>query len=208
MKAGDRFGRLTAVRPWAITKRRLWTWKFACDCGKKCIKVASSVRLGATRSCGCLHHEMLLRRNFKHGGSPRSGREPLYEVWKRMKQRCENKTCYHWQRWGGRGIRVLWTDYATFRSDMLSSYRPGLQIERVDNNGHYCKENCKWATPKEQANNTRRNVFIEFQGQRLSVAEWSRRLGIKRQTLLWRLHAGWSGQRALTSPVGRYKAVT
>lgn len=136
-----------------------------------------------------------------HGGSKPGQIEHLYIVWGSMKQRCEDPNHRRFRDWGGRGIRVLWENYEQFRADMLPDYKPGLQIERRDNNGHYCKENCKWATAKEQALNTRRNKRITFNGETLTYSQWQERLGFGRSTISGRMNLGWSVERALTTPV-------
>lgn len=127
-------------------------------------------------------------------------RNRLYDIWCGMKQRCENKNCRLYPRWGGRGIKILWACYRDFKRDMGPTYQPELQIERIDNNGHYCKENCKWATPVEQANNRRSNVILEFNGQRMSVTLWEKKLGFKKYTIQSRIKHGWTVKRALTTP--------
>ncbi len=121
-----------------------------------------------------------------------------------MLQRCYDPNCNTYERYGARGIGILWQTYEEFRADMLSSYKPGLQIERIDNSGHYGKTNCRWATAKEQAYNRRSNLLIEFKGETMALGQWAERLGIKPMTISQRIRKlGWSVERALTTKVSR-----
>jgi hypothetical protein len=86
---------------------------------------------------------------------------------------------------------------------MIPSYKPGLEIERIDNNGNYSKENCRWATPMEQSLNRRSNIILEFRGKKLHISRWAETLGIKRQTLEKRYHSGWTTEKILTTAVIR-----
>lgn len=125
-----------------------------------------------------------------------------------MKQRCEDVNCRLYPRWGGRGIKVLWACYEDFKRDMAPSYREGLQIERIDNEGNYSKENCRWATAREQALNRRSNRILEYNGQRKALGLWAEGVGLKYGTLQRRIGLGWSVESALTTPVLRYRALT
>lgn len=205
MKTGDKFGRLTAIQflRWTEFKcgkrQQLWLWR--CDCGKETKAFAPNVKRGHTKSCGCYSEESRSKVHTIHGGSKPGQIEHLYIVWCSMKQRCEDTNHKRFKDWVGRGIQVQWKNYEEFRSDMLPDYKPGLQIERRDNNGHYCKENCKWATAKEQALNRRSNRLIEFKGETLPLSVWAERASLKRSTVAYRLKIGWSVAAALTTPV-------
>lgn len=123
----------------------------------------------------------------------------IYRVWIRMKQRCYNKKypAYHW--YGARGIEVSkeWHDFSIFYKDIGDKPSPKHTLERIDNNGNYCKENCKWATMKEQSSNRRSNVFIEFNGERKTVSQWAESIGIVHWSMQKRLRK-WPLSRALT----------
>lgn len=129
---------------------------------------------------------------------------PLYRVWSDMKSRCMNKNDKSYERYGGRGISVCeeWMQFKNFEKDMLSTYKHGLTIERIDNNGNYNKSNCRWATLQEQAQNTRnieRAFRITFNGKTKTIREWAEIIGIKRRTLSMRIFGyKWSIQKALT----------
>ena len=146
-----------------------------------------------------------------HGMARRENPDPMYVVWCGIVQRCENPAHAAYPRYGGRGITICtrWRrDFMAFYEDMGPRPTPGYSVDRIDNDGPYSPENCRWATAKEQNRNCRTNRMLTFQGETLCLAEWSERTGIKQTTLLQRLdRSGWSVERALTAPIRR-KAVS
>lgn len=128
----------------------------------------------------------------------------IYQCWHNMKSRCTNKKHPQYKHYGGRGIFVCkeWVSFRNFFSDMGD--RPeGMTLERKDNNKGYSKDNCKWATAKEQANNRRSNRLIPFNGKRLSLSEWAKNLCIDKSALRLRLKK-WTVERALTESSKRF----
>jgi hypothetical protein len=124
-----------------------------------------------------------------------------YKVWLAMRHRCSNRKSNRWPMYGGRGITVCdrWrTSFANFLADM-GERPPGTSIDRIENNGNYDPGNCRWATPKEQARNTRANVVFESSGP-LTLAECSERAGLSACAIPQRLKRGWSVDRALSEP--------
>src|SRR5687767_4120293 len=107
-------------------------------------------------------------------------KHPIYYVWAGMKTRCNNPNRPVYPRYGGRGIKVCtrWMDYKLFELDMLPTWQAGLQIERINTDGHYEPKNWRWATAKEQNNNKRSNVVINYRGHNLTISEWADRTGI------------------------------
>lgn len=170
-------------------------WLCLCECGCYTVARGSHLKAGNILSCGCK------KGNITHGES----KTRLYTVWHNMRERCQNPNATEYHRYGGRGISVCaaWENYETFRDWALShGYSPSLSIDRKDNDGNYSPDNCRWATAKEQANNTSKTRLIELDGERLSVSEWARKLGINQSTLSMRLNKyGWSAEKALTTEV-------
>jgi hypothetical protein len=125
----------------------------------------------------------------------------FYRVWCNILQRCEDENSGEYKRYGGRGIKCLWNSFEEFKNDMFSTYKDGLSIDRINNNGNYSKENCKWSTPQEQANNRRTNHYLEYNGKKLSIADWARELGFTYDTIKLRIKKGWSIEDTfLTAP--------
>lgn len=134
-----------------------------------------------------------------HGKS----RTTEYEIWKSMKKRCDNSNCDAYYRYGDRGISYdeRWKYFENFYNDM-GDRLPGTTLDRKDNDGNYCKENCRWATPEEQQNNRSNNHLLFFKHEYKTIAEWSRVTGIKESTITERLKSGMSIKEALTKRVG------
>ena len=138
--------------------------------------------------------------NYKHGQYG----TPLYKKWEAMKRRCLNKNEKCYPRYGGRGIKICkkWLEFIGFAEDMGTSFVQGMSLERVNNDGDYCKINCKWIPISEQARNKRSVTLYEFGGELLSIPELSKKYGIKQDTLYARLkNYGWSLKEALTTKV-------
>lgn len=141
---------------------------------------------------------------IKHGGKG----TPLYNKWCSMKERCLNPNNSHYNRYGGRGIRVCddWLNFDTFRKWCLSNgYSPGLTIDRIDNNGNYEPSNCRFVTSAVQNRNYSRNHKITHNGKTLCIADWEKETGINRATLLWRIKNGKSEEEIFRVGDRRYK---
>lgn len=158
--AGKRFGRLVAIRFDRFESGRTY-WLLKCDCGNETIAMTQHFLKGTTSSCGCLHSEISRKMtinnlpNFKHGDAARGKAGSsirIYMILSGMKQRCGNPNHPAYYRYGGRGIKVCleWHDYLTFKAwAIVSGYRPGLTIDRKNNDSDYCPENCQWLTRAE-----------------------------------------------------------
>ena len=127
--------------------------------------------------------------------------------YKGLSQRCTNKNLPCYKRYGGRGIKNLWNSFEEFRDDMYESYIKHVEefgekettLDRIDVNGDYCKENCRWTTYKEQANNTRQNRKITFNGKTQNTAQWADEIGIPPQMIWDRLRKGWPLENVLST---------
>lgn len=186
---GQKFNRLTVIELSEDYKPGKRFWKCKCDCGNVIYLDTARLTTGHTKSCGCLQTESRKNSRKIHGES----KTKLYQIWRAMKQRCTQEKQISYHLYGGRGISVCkeWMDsYIVFRDWAISSgYVDGLTIDRIDSNKNYCPENCRWVTPKEQANNTRKNLRIEYKGQVKTLSEWCDYYGKNYHTVqcrLWR----------------------
>lgn len=204
---GRRSGRLSVLRMSRKEKvyetgttTRIW-WLCRCDCGVEVELTGSNLRNGQ-QSCGCAKSELCADANIKHGQSRKmtGSVTPEYRTWCKIKERCHNQSDHAFPDYGGRGIVVCseWLhDFERFRADMGTKPTSDHQIERIDNDGPYSLENCKWATRVEQANNKRNNVFLTYEGESRTIAEWARVLGVKRGTIAARVDRGWGADRVI-----------
>ena len=170
---GEKFNKLTALR---YLGNELW--EFKCECGKIISKKAADVKRGKTKSCS----------RICTTGNP--SKHPLYQTWDGIKRRCYQKTATGYQNYGGRGIIMSesWKNsFWNFVSDMGDKPFSTASIDRIDNTEGYCKENCKWSSPLNQANNRRNNIYIKYQNQIYSLYSLCRLLGLKHSTVYWQL---------------------
>lgn len=199
LSVGDKFNRWTVISAEPIMKGGGRYWLCRCDCGKEKMVRGSVLRSGASKSCGCLTREMNIDRNTTHG---MFGTRP-YSAWHNLKDRCNNPNYHQYARYGGRGITYdpKWETFEGFWEDMQDGYSDELSLDRIDNDGNYCKENCKWSTRKEQMNNKTDNHYITYDGRTQTMTQWARELGMKDHTLSNRLCKGWGIERAFTQPI-------
>jgi hypothetical protein len=200
---GLTFGRLTALD--FIRRGNDRVWRCKCECGSEHWTVTGNLTSGDTKSCGCRprQKETRPRRLKTHGEARHDGSMTrTYRIWRKMLARCRNHNQRGFDRYGGRGITVCsaWTNYEQFRNDM-GECPPGMEIERIDNDGNYEPSNCRWATRKEQTRNTSTNRLLTLNGVTKCVSEWAETVGVSRNTLNARLSYGWSDERTLTEPV-------
>lgn len=195
---GQSFGRLTVVEKLGLIPSSLNDrFTCICTCGAKKDFRGASLAYGYTRSCGCLRREISRQRATKDGRCSNPALFPLYRAWQGMVKRCNNPNDTGYKNYGGRGIRVCdrWMKFENFYADMGD--RPsGKSLDRYpNNNGNYEPGNCRWATSLEQMNNIRDNIFMVINGESKSIAEWSRELGVNRQTLYKRWYKKMRAER-------------
>jgi hypothetical protein len=202
---GKRFERLTVIGKASApaNNHRVGSfWYVQCQCQSPIFVVhGGDLRDGNTQSCGCLSRQKAADRLRTHGLRD----TPEFNVWARMRARCQKSTHPDFEYYGGRGILVCeeWSSFAQFLADMGKRPSSLHTIDRIDNNGPYCKSNCRWATRKQQANNQRSNMYIEYDGRIQTLAQWSDELSIPYTTLRSRLSKGWEFQRAIITPISR-----
>ena len=192
---GQKYGRLTVLSK-AGTNYNGHIYECLCECGNKKIIEGKSIRNGLTKSCGCIRSEYVSNKNKKH----EKVNTGAYKSWTAMKTRCTNPNTPSYKNYGERGITICyrWLNFENFYVDMGD--RPeGKTLERIDNSKGYCKENCKWATTKEQNRNTRQVKLLTYQGETLCMKEWSEKLSIPYPTLQDRIRRGWDVERTLTT---------
>lgn len=198
---GQSFGKLTALKLATHNGRSAWICR--CQCGAEKPVAQSSLRSGASLSCGCGAIRWGNQSARKHG----LWRHPLRGTWRSMKERCYNPKAFNYPRYGGRGITVCdhWRDsFELFVKDNQASALPGLTLDRIDPNGDYTPENCRWISKKGQARNTRSTKYYLLNGVNRSIHEWADLAGIKPCHITYRLNKGWPLEPALTLPVERH----
>lgn len=176
-----------------------------CDCGNITSTGIDRLKNGVTKSCGCLVIlNGKLRKGTSNGWDKRERvNSRLKRIWDGMIKRCTDEKIKNYHRYGGRGISVCsdWIDYKKFEIWANNNgYSPNLSIDRIDNNGNYEPKNCKWSTPLEQANNTRANIFLEYNGEKKTLSQWSRLLNGNNNLVSERLKRGWTIERCLNTP--------
>lgn len=187
----ERFGRLVALYKIGKTKTGLGIWHCKCDCGNE-IDVSRGylVAKNGRKSCGCLQKEQRESHNMCY--------TRIYGIWCAINTRCNNKNSPAYKNYGGRGIKCLWSSFENFKEDMYESYLDHVTefgenqttLDRIDVNGNYCKENCRWTTMEEQCSNKRNNRFILFDGGIYTAMRLSKKLSIPYTTIISRLNNG------------------
>jgi hypothetical protein len=201
---GKRFERLTVISK-AGKEGQEYIWKCRCICGKEVVVRGGALRRGATTSCGCYFSEQLKERNKKHG----LRHTRIYKIYHGILTRCYNQKSTTYQYYGARGISMCeeWKgDFMIFYDwAMKNGYADNLSIDRKNENGDYCPENCQWVTQKMQTRNRRNNLMYTRNGITDCVAGWAERLGFSKKLLWHRLSKGWDFEKAITTPKRKSK---
>lgn len=199
--AGMKFGRLTAINPTENLGNGRVKWLCRCDCGNSVEVLNYNLYNNHTQSCGCLQRERAAELNAMHGMCGTR----LHRIWRHMRERCLKEYSKRYCDYGGRGITLCdeWLEFEPFmRWALDNGYADHLTIERINNNKGYSPENCRWATPFEQASNKRSNHLFTIDGVTDTMTNWARAYGINPMLVFDRLHKGWTEYEALTIPKG------
>lgn len=196
---GQRFGRLTVVRLIGKNHNNKLEWLCKCDCGKEIVAVTGHLKSGHTNSCGCYAQERAKEANITHNGKGTR----LYNIWCDIKKRCTNEKFWAYKDYGGRGIKICaaWEhDFECFRKwAEENGYDDSLTIDRIDVNGDYAPDNCRWVNRTVQMNNTRSNHIVTVNGESLTIAQWAERLEITR----YRIDSAYKRGADLEEYIGR-----
>ena len=200
---GKKFKMLTVIGIEHRTTKsgyKQWWWRVRCDCGCEKSMLAQYVYSGHNRSCGCFRESGGFMTNLHHGET----HTRLHYIWSNMNNRCKPEhSDSHWH--GDRGIRVCeeWKKYETFAKwARENGYNDNLSIERVDNDGNYCPENCIWIDRGLQARNRRTTFYVEYEGRRMSLAEACERANVPyKQTFARIRYLGWPVEKAFSIPL-------
>lgn len=204
-RTGQTFGRLTVLERVENNNHKKACWECRCSCGNIIIVTGCSLKTGNTQSCGCLKKELELIRPITHGMS--KSRE--YIIWTHMISRCFNVSDKVFKHYGGRGITIC----DEWRHDFMAFYRhigrrpsPKHSIDRIDNDGNYEPGNVRWATIQQQNNNSRNTRNITLHGWTMTLSNWARFVGLKRETLLCRMdRSGWPVVKTIFQKVNHIK---
>lgn len=192
------YGQLTVLQE-LPSNGKYTRWLCRCDCGKEKSIISVALRQGTTVSCGCYGRKNSSQRNSTHGMS----KSPEYYIWDSMKQRCCNAKSKGFKAYGGKGISLCdeWLSFDNFFADMGNRPDDKSQIDRIDNNKGYSKENCRWVSMTENCRNKGNNRLITYNNVTKCMSAWAEETGLKRVTIQHRLNAGWSDADAITKPL-------
>ena len=173
-----------------------------CDCGEVIITRIQALYSGNTKSCGCLAKEVTVKTHTKHG----KHKLAEYTIWANINQRCLNPKNPDFLRYQRRGICKEWRQgtpgaFEQFLADMGPRPSARHSVDRIDNDGPYAPENCRWATESIQRRNTSTNRNLTLDGKTQCLSAWAEETGLHKETIRCRLKKGWSVERALTAPV-------
>lgn len=185
---GKRFGRLEVLKRVNNGYNRQSYWLCKCDCGNTKVIRGTHLTAGKIKSCGCIVKEM----GREHFSTHRLSKTRLYNIYRGMKERCYNPKNETYRIYGNRGITICneWNnDFVSFYNwAMANGYNDKLTIDRIDVNGNYEPTNCRWATPKEQSNNTRRCIYVTYNNETHTLTEWARIIGADKEVIRTRYH--------------------
>ena len=200
--SGNSFGLWRVIKRVENDKHNKARWLCVCSCGAEKVVSANNLVSGRSNNCGCVRREKTVTRSTSHGKS----KTKLYRTWAKMKERTTNENVPAFKNYGGRGIVVCDEWLEDFRSfyvwALANGYDENLTIDRIDNNGPYSPNNCRWTTMKQQNNNRRSNHILAMGEVSHTIAEWEAITGINKSAIWDRINKlGWSVEKALTTKV-------
>jgi hypothetical protein len=194
---GQKFGRLTVIERAENNKHKHTRWRCMCDCGNEIVAIGQNMKKGSTHSCGCLWKEMLDSKVFLRSGTTHGDSDSrLFSIWRGMRKRCHYEKDISFYNYGGRGIVVCeeWNGkgkYETFKIWALENgYQENLTLDRIDINGNYEPNNCRWATMVEQGANRRTTKRVLCDGKEMTTREASIFTGLSIKTIQRQLRNG------------------
>lgn len=193
---GQKFGKLTVIER-AENQGKNTVWFCQCECGNTVKVKSTNLITGNTKSCGCLRGHNSVHNLSNHR---------IYKIWTNMKSRCYNKNTINYNRYGGRGIKVCdgWQKFENFNDWAIKNgYKENLTLDRINVNGNYEPNNCRWLSVKEQNRNTRTNRLIIYKGETHCVSEWAEILGINAKLIYDRLRKNWTIEEVFETPLLR-----
>lgn len=194
--SGEVFGYLTVISREMSECTKNANWLCECHCGKKIVTGGNRLRAGKVCSCGCMRGALKIATMGTHGKT----NSRIYKIWHSMKSRCDYSFKGS-ERYHGRGIKVCneWSEsfQAFMNWAMSNGYSDELSIDRINSNGDYSPDNCRWATLEVQNNNKSSNVLVDIDGEKKTIAEWARLSGLKYETIRSRISRGVTGKRIL-----------
>ena len=196
---GAKFGALTVLANIGIGQRGYIRWRCQCSCGEVVEADGDRLRSGDRKACG-LNGHFYARQAVRYR---RADWKVEYEAWGNMRSRCNNPKHERYKDYGGRGITICdrWNKFENFADDLGPRPSADHSLDRIDPNGNYTPENCKWSTPPEQGRNRRRTVFVDYKGKREKMADLIAQSGLKDSVVWHRVRYGWPLEIALTTPV-------
>ena len=207
--SGEKFGRLTVIKRVENNKYNQVRWLCKCDCGNEKIVLANNLRNGETKSCGCLKKEQdyINIAHIKHNKS----NTRLYNIWEHMKHRCNNPNSKRHEFYYDKGIKVCdeWqNDFMNFYNWAINNgYQDNLTIDRINNDGNYEPNNCRWATVTEQNNNQSTNIKIKYNNNIYTMKQFCKKYNLKRETLDYRLKNNWDIEKIINTPTQSKKSI-
>jgi hypothetical protein len=194
---GQQFERMLVISAAGRSKSKKSLWLCRCDCDVEKVVLGANLKEGGTRSCGCLHRELVSQLNTNHGQTNTAE----YNIWTQAKQRCTNPNNKRFHDYGGRGVKFLFDDFEEFFAHI--GPRPGKEysLDRIDNSGNYEYGNVRWATLKIQSRNKRSNRYLSYRNETLCLTDWAKKLGFSYETIKSRVRSGWSVEQTLSTPI-------